>query len=176
MTGFITFTICIMSIVATIVVHEIGHFLAGIIFGIPIKRLKICLWTFPQYVAIKDSNKWISPFERELYIEKSKEFIKSKVGAFFFVAGGFIMQTIVFSAVIIGLLSLNYNQTLTKSITLAIVLQLFLYLIYDFKKTGIAKKPYGDFTSLLTISRLATYIVMIPIILTHLIILYYVSN
>jgi len=174
MPGLITFFICLMAIFLIIIIHESGHFLAGIIFGIPFKHIKICLFTFPQCVALKDGESWLKPKDRERFVSKSREFIKTKLGSIFFVAGGFILQTIVFSLLFIGLIIFDIGLAIIKPITVAIVAQFFLYLLIDLRKFNSTKTYWGDFTGLLTFSRFAAYVVIIPVILIHLTILIYV--
>ncbi len=176
MTGLIIFFVCLMAIFLIIVVHEFGHFLAGIIFGIPLKQIKICLLTIPQCVALKDGENWLKPKDRERFVSKQKELLKSKSGSIFFVAGGLIFQTIIFSLVIIGLMILGviHSIDILRPITIAITSQLFLYLWIDLKKSDYTKSYWGDFTGLLKISRFAAYAVIIPVILIHLMILIYV--
>ena len=174
MTGLITFFVCLAAIFLIIIIHESGHFFAGIIFGIPLKQIKICLLTFPQCVALKDGENWLKPKDRERFVSKSREFIKTKLGSVFFVAGGFILQTIIFSLVFIGLILFDIGQAILEPITVAIVSQLFLYLLIDLRKYSSSKTYWGDFTGLLTFSRLAAYMIIIPVILIHLTMLIYV--
>ncbi len=73
-----------------IAVHETGHFLAGITSGIPASHMRIRLFCFPQHVAIKDGDGWLSPNQEEItrYIELTRGYFTSKAAAFRWVAGG----------------------------------------------------------------------------------------
>jgi len=176
MNGIIIFFVCLMSIFLIIIIHEFGHFLAGIVFGIPLKHIKICLLTIPQCVALKDGENWLKPKDRERFVSKQKELLKNRLGSIFFVAGGLIFQTVVFSLVIIGLMTFDvvHSIDILRPITIAITSQLFLYLWIDLKKSNYTKSYWGDFTGLLKISRFAAYVVIIPVIVIHLMILIYV--
>jgi len=174
MTGLITFFVCLLAILMIIIIHESGHLLAGIIFGIPIKQIKICLFDIPQCVALKDGENWLKPKDREHFVSKSREFIKTKLGSIFFVAGGFILQTIIFSIVFIGLNVFDIGHAILGPVTVAIVSQLFFYLLIDLRQFNSTKTYWGDFTGLLTFSRIVAYSVIIPVILIHLTILIYV--
>lgn len=44
-----------------IAIHETGHYLAGLTAGIPASVMKIRLFTFPQHVALRDGDLWVSP-------------------------------------------------------------------------------------------------------------------
>lgn len=178
MTGLIILFVCLMAIFLIIIIHECGHFLAGIIFGIPFKHIKICLFTIPQCVALKDGDNWLMPKDRERFVSKQKELLKNKLGSIFFVAGGLILQTTVFSLVIMGLMifGVAHSIGILRPITIAITSQLFLYLLIDLRKSNYTKSYWGDFTGLLKISRFAAYVVIIPVILIHLMILVYVIH
>jgi hypothetical protein len=177
-TGLIILFVCLMAIMLIIIIHETGHFLAGIIFGIPFSQIKICLFTIPQCVALKDGDNWLMPKDRERFVAKQKELIKNELGSIFFVAGGLIVQTIVFSSVIIGLkiFDIVHSLNILRPITAAITTQLFFYLLIDLKKSNYTKSYWGDFTGLLKISRFAAYAVIIPVVLIHLMILIYVVH
>jgi hypothetical protein len=95
MTGFIIFFVCLIAIFLIIIIHECGHFLGGYFSGIPADQMKICLWTFPQYVALKDGESWIRPKDRERFVSISMKFLKTKNKAIVFIASGLVIQTIV---------------------------------------------------------------------------------
>jgi len=41
---------------AIVTVHEVGHYLAGLLIGIPRRDLRIRLLCFPQHVALRDGH------------------------------------------------------------------------------------------------------------------------
>ena len=157
-----------------IIIHEIGHYLAGAFFGIPIKQMKIVLWTFPQYVAIKRDNIWISPMDYKNYVSRTREFLQSKISAFAYVAGGFVSQTSVFLIVFLFIRFTGYSNHLIRPITQAIVIMLVLYWLMDLSKTARTKSPSGDLTGLWKISKPATILLIGLIGLIHVIILLYI--
>lgn len=55
---FLANATCIFVLIA---VHEAGHFLAGLAGGIPVSQMRIRLLTFPQHVALRDGDEWVSP-------------------------------------------------------------------------------------------------------------------
>jgi len=73
--------------------HEFGHYLAGLLIGIPAHRLKIRLLTFPQHVALRDGDEWVSPVQIDRYIELAMPLMPTTGRALAFVAGGFILET-----------------------------------------------------------------------------------
>ncbi len=44
-----------------IVVHESGHYLAGLVGGIPARDMRIRLFCFPQHVVLRSADQWVSP-------------------------------------------------------------------------------------------------------------------
>ena len=76
-----------------IVVHESGHYLAGWLAGIPPRDMRLVLFSFPQHVAIRDGERWLSPVrEIERYIEVTKQHLPSRTAAFCWVAGGMVVE------------------------------------------------------------------------------------
>jgi hypothetical protein len=62
-----------------IVVHETGHYLAGLTAGIPHGDMRICLFTFPQHVTIRDGESWVSPTQDiHRYIELTRRYFTSR--------------------------------------------------------------------------------------------------
>jgi hypothetical protein len=62
---FLANVACIFVLIA---VHETGHFLAGWAGGIPFGEMRIRLLTFPQHVALRDGEEWVTPFDLERYV------------------------------------------------------------------------------------------------------------
>jgi hypothetical protein len=169
------FFVCLLAIFVIIAIHECGHFLGGVISGIPANEMKICLYTFPQYVALKDGDNWLRPKDRERFIARSLEFLKSKNGAIVFIASGLILQTIAFVIVIVGLSFFDFSQSLLKPITAALVSFLFVYLIADLRSHR-SKTPFGDFTGLWRVSHWASLIITAFVFTIHITVLFYVFN
>jgi hypothetical protein len=85
---------------ALIAVHEFGHFLAGWMAGIPPRAMKVVLLAFPQHVALRDGERWVSPTREILrYIDVSRRFLGSRRAAFLWVAGGMVFE-LAFSAIL----------------------------------------------------------------------------
>lgn len=76
-----------------IVVHEAGHYLAGVAAGIPARDMKLVLLRFPQHVAVRDGEKWVSPVsDMERYISVTRNHLRSRKAAFLWVAGGMVSE------------------------------------------------------------------------------------
>lgn len=82
-----------------IAVHEAGHYLAGLNAGIPARDMRIVLFAFPQHVALRDGDSWVSPTQNiNRYIEVSRRYLWSRSGAFGYVAGGVIVEGVFVTA------------------------------------------------------------------------------
>ena len=78
---------------AIVAVHECGHYCAGLTIGVPRRSMRIRLLTFPQHVALRDGDAWVSPVEADHYIRLATPFMPTAPAALLFVAGGFILET-----------------------------------------------------------------------------------
>jgi hypothetical protein len=77
-----------------IVVHELGHYFAGWAAGIPRRHMRVCLWSFPQHVALRSANGWVSPKTLDQYIATMCEYLPATRSMFLYVAGGFALETV----------------------------------------------------------------------------------
>jgi hypothetical protein len=87
------FLLILALVFVLITVHETGHFVAGWMGGIPARDMKLVLWTFPQHVAVRDGEEWVSPV-RDIrhYIEITRRHLSSRGAAFRWVAGGMALE------------------------------------------------------------------------------------
>jgi hypothetical protein len=60
--GFLlVFLLILVLVFVLIAVHEAGHYLAGLMGGIPARDMRLVLFAFPQHVALRDGQEWVSP-------------------------------------------------------------------------------------------------------------------
>lgn len=169
------FLIIFLAILITIAMHEVGHYIFGIIVGIPSKKMKIRLLTFPQHVAIKKDNKWISPQDKN-YVSEVLKYIKTEKDAFLYVSGGFILETIFFIFFVLISKHLGLNENVLQSIIITLILFHLLYFLMDLIITAKTQNPSGDLTGLWKISKLGTLIIIGLMIIVYLIALWYVLS
>lgn len=94
-----------------IAVHETGHYLAGICTGIPARDMRLVLFEFPQHVAIRDGEAWLSPVkEIQRYIEVTQRHLRSRAAAFCWVAGGMVLELIFTTALWTGAMAAGYRE------------------------------------------------------------------
>lgn len=131
-----------------VVVHETGHYLAGLLIGIPPREMKIVLSKFPQHVALREGEQWVSPLEASRYVQLAERFMPTTLKALAFVAGGFILETLFLLGWV--MLRLPYHQVV---IILALGMTL-LYLIADVVMFLKTRQACMDFSGLFSISPL----------------------
>jgi len=109
--GFVLLLLLILALVFTlIVVHESGHYLAGIMGGIPASDMRLVLFAFPQHVAIRDSSDWVSPVRNiHRYIEITTRHLRSRAAAFAWVAGGMVLELIFTTALWLAAMVTGYR-------------------------------------------------------------------
>jgi hypothetical protein len=101
--GFLLLFLLIVGLVFVLItVHETGHYLAGLMGGIPARDMKLVLLAFPQHVAVRDGDEWVSPVrDIERYIAVTRRYFISRWAAFRWVAGGMVLE-LAFAAVVWG--------------------------------------------------------------------------
>lgn len=101
--GFVLLFLLIVGLVFVLItVHETGHYLAGLMGGIPARDMKLVLFVFPQHVAVRDGDDWVSPV-RDIgrYIAVTQRHLYSRWAAFRWVAGGMVLE-LAFAVVVWG--------------------------------------------------------------------------
>jgi hypothetical protein len=93
MGALILFLLILALVFVLIAVHETGHYLAGWMGGIPARDMKLVLFTFPQHVAVRDGEEWVSPVgDMRRYIEVTRRHLHCRSAAFGWVAGGMMLE------------------------------------------------------------------------------------
>lgn len=92
--GFLLLFLLIVGLVfVLIVVHECGHYLAGLTGGMPARDMRLALFVFPQHVAVFDGHEWVSPVrDIRRYIAVTWRHLDSRGAAFRWVAGGMTLE------------------------------------------------------------------------------------
>lgn len=142
-TAILAWTAAYFAIVA---VHEAGHYLAGLLVGVPPGNMKIRLLCFPQHVALRDGQEWVSPVETERYIRLAEPYMPTASRALIFVAGGFVVETL--GLLLWVALKLPCHQL---AISLALMMTLF-YFVIDVAIYARTRRAGMDFSALYSIS------------------------
>ncbi len=101
--GFLLLFLLIVGLVfALITVHEAGHYLAGLMGGIPARDMRLVLFAFPQHLAVRDGDEWVSPVrDIRRFVEVTRRHLHTRWAAFRWVAGGMILE-LAFAAAVWG--------------------------------------------------------------------------
>lgn len=103
----ILFLLIIAIVFAMIAVHETGHYLVGWVGGLPAKDMKLVLFAFPQHVALRDGDEWVSPVrDIDRYVAITQRHFRSRQAAFWWVAGGMLLE-LTFTAIVWGVAHLS---------------------------------------------------------------------
>ena len=133
---------------AIVIVHEFGHYLAGLLIGIPRQQMKVVLGKFPQHVALRDGDEWVSPLETGRYVQLAQKFMPTTPKALTFVAGGFVAETLGLLLWVMFKLP-QYHLAISLAVTMTL-----LYLIADVIMYCRTKQASMDFSALYSISPL----------------------
>jgi hypothetical protein len=159
---------------ALIAIHETGHFLAGWACGIPMRNMRIRLFTFPQHVVLRDGDEWVAPFDLARYLLIMQRHLGAGARLFAYTAGGLLLETMFTVAA-----SAVAKETGWDGLALMIAGQsLGMYLIFVFlMDLPMALRrgyPWGDVSGMWYIARLPTALLAIGLLVVRVLLLCYV--
>lgn len=134
-----------------IIVHELGHYLAGLAAGVPSGRMRIVLLRYPFHVALEDGGSWRSPVDGARYAGLMQELIGTSGRLFLFVSGGLAMQTVGAGAVAIVLRAAGLAGFGWFTLAFSAGMMLF-YLAIEAVGTLVPAMPPGDVRGMVAIS------------------------
>ena len=137
-----------VAYMAIVTVHECGHYCAGLAIGVPRRNMRIRLLTFPQHVALRDGDEWISPVQTDRYIQLAEPLMPTTATALLFVAGGIISETT--ALVLLAAFRLPfYRETCTLAFWMTVI-----YLAFDVFVYLRTRRAAMDFSAMFSISPL----------------------
>ena len=172
--GISIFLGCAAAVFAMIALHECGHFFAGMAAGIPADQMKIRLLVFPQHVALRDGEDWLSPTDYHRYVSRSQAILKDRKGLIAYVSGGLLVETTTFIGFVWMCRALDMPYLWQVPLTIALASLPMTYLVADILASGRARHPCGDFSGLWKISRPSAALVTAVVIISHAGLLWYV--
>jgi hypothetical protein len=159
---FLIFFAILALVFTLIAVHESGHYLAGLTAGIPASGMKIRLFTFPQHVALRDGDSWISPVvDAEHYFKVSRRYLSTRGAAFRWVAGGMVLETMFTVLVCMTALQLGWTVLAFWSAAMSLSIYLVNVLLMDIPWALIRSHANGDTSGLWTIAKAPTALLTI---------------
>ena len=139
-----------------VLVHEYGHVLAGLLVGVPAREMRVSLRWRP-HVALRDGTQWVRPGGRE-YVTVFQRHVQSVTGAFVYVAGGIVTETLAVLAfsVAMRLAGEPWVAKIAALISLAVLLVAAAVETAILRVRGVA---VGDISALWGMSRVWTAVV-----------------
>jgi hypothetical protein len=160
-----------------IAVHEVGHYVAGLTAGIPATAMRIRLLTFPQHVALRDGERWVSPvMDIEHYVEVSRRYLSTRAAAFRWVAGGLVTETGFTAIVCVLAVQLGWRSVAFWTAVISLAMYLINVLLMDIPWALIRRHAFGDTSGLWEIARMPATVVTISMLAIRLILVWYVSR
>ena len=162
-----------------IAVHETGHFMAGVTAGIPSSDMKIRLFSFPQHVAIRDGDSWLSPAdvnEIQRYIELTRRYFRSRAAAFRWVAGGVIVEAFFTVTVSVSAHLLGWSELAFWTAAMSLGMYLINVFLMDLPWALLRRHAFGDTSGLWTIAKIPAVLLTVAMLLLRAGILWYVTR
>jgi hypothetical protein len=152
---------CIFTLIA---VHELGHFLAGWLGGIPLRAMRVRLLTFPQHVALYDEAGWIAPFDLERYLGVMQKHLGDGARLFLYTAGGMIFETIVAVATTLGAKAAGWDGLAVMVAGQSACLFVIYLFVMDLPMALRRGYPWGDVSGLWFIARGPTVLLVVAML------------
>jgi hypothetical protein len=170
--GILINTACILLL---IVVHECGHFLAAMWGGVPAAKMKMRLLGFPQHIALLSAQGWVSPTNREAYLGVLAEYLGSGRRLFLFVAGGFLLESIVAIAAFALALEVEQQGVAAMVALMSFCLNAVYVVFMDLPLTLRHGQPFGDLSGLWYIAKAPALTVGVGLFASRGVMLWWVS-
>ena len=117
--------------------------------------MKIVLLAFPQHVALRDGDAWVSPV-RDIarYIEVSRRYFVTRWAAFRYVAGGLILGTVFTTGLCLCAMQLGLRGLAVWVAYLSLAMYLVNVLLMDLPWAILNRRAFGDTSGLWQIAKL----------------------
>lgn len=155
----------IILVFVLIGIHEVGHWVMGLIAGIPRRSMKIRLLAFPQQVVLRDEQDWVSVSNYDRYHSILNKYVPTNKGKYLYVSDGFLFETVFL--VICSPILWMYGFWLYTAVASGLSLMMFIIYLFamDIPQSKSLKKPWGDTTILFSLAKKPTIIIVSAMIL-----------
>jgi hypothetical protein len=166
----------IVLVFVLIAVHETGHYLAGLTAGIPASTMRIRLFTFPQHVALRDGDDWLSPIaDIERYVNVSRRYLSSRGAAFRWVAGGMVVETIFTSLSCVTAFLLGWTFLAFWTAVMSLSMYVINVSLMDVPWALIRGHAFGDTSGLWIIAKLPAALLTILLLIVRISLVWYAA-
>ncbi|MES2308376.1 MAG: hypothetical protein V4507_05905 [Verrucomicrobiota bacterium] len=149
-----------------IFIHECGRYWMGRYVGIPASRIRICMWAFPQHVALLGEEGWISPLSHRKFTEELRRHVPSRSKVVLFVGGGLVTGSLFIWVICPLLLFFHYPLWASKFFYLSVQIHI-VYFILETSVACLLRRSVGDFSALWVISKKAYFWTLSIVLLCH---------
>jgi len=161
--------LAVFFVVSAVVIaaHKLGHYLVGRwLAGIPASDIKFVVVSLPQYVALRNGDRWASPTAFDSYLSAYAEHDPELSHIVAFLAAGELTQT---AAVVgfAGLAVITGLPIVAQSAILGSLLLTGYHLFSDFGLNLHMGHPTGDFSGLWTYSPVTAASVGLLFVVPH---------
>jgi hypothetical protein len=157
------FLLCTVCVFVLIAVHESGHYLAGLALGIPAHQMQIRLFTFPQHVALRYGDGWVSPADYDPYAETVWKHLTTTRRVYLFVAGGLVLETVFTIIVAVSLVQLGWAGLALAVLSLSLLMDAS-YLLVDMVMALRTGHAWGDFSGMWFLAKLPTALLVLVLL------------
>jgi len=153
--------------VVVVMVHKLGHYAVGRwLVGFSPEQIRLVLLSLPQYVAIHDGDRWVSPLTFEAYLDGYRNQDPESSHLSMFLSAGVIAQ-IACVVVICGLALLVGMPVVGQSVVLISGMLTGFHLFSDLGATLHVGSASGDFSALFKQSPVSMLALLVLFVLTH---------
>jgi hypothetical protein len=169
---FLANAACIFVLIA---VHETGHFLAGWAGGIPVGEMRIRLLTFPQHVALRDGEEWVSPVrDLERYVAIMQRHLGSGARLFLYTAGGMLLGMVFAVAASVLAKEAGFSGMAIMIAAQSLGMGLIYIFVMDLPMALRRGYPWGDVSGMWFIAKTPTVVFVVGLLAVDGLLLWYV--
>ena len=168
---FLANAACIFVLIA---VHEAGHFLAGWAGGIPVGDMRIRLLTFPQHVALRDGEEWVTPFDLARYVAIMQRHLGYGARLFLYTAGGMILGSVFTVAASVLAKEAGFSGMAIMIAAQSLGMGLIYIFVMDLPMALRRGYPWGDASGMWFIARIPTVVFVFGMLAVDGLLLWYV--
>jgi len=156
-------------------VHVLGHYYAARrIVGIPAASVTIDVRRFPQHVALRDEDVWVTTRESERFRAAYRAYDPDLEHFERFVAGGDIVQTALVVPAALGATAAGFPAVAGAAVV-GSLLTTALLVALDVVMTQFRAGAAGDYSTLWTIEWRVPVLILLGVVLVHLGVFWFVA-
>lgn len=170
---FFAFASCFFVLIA---VHEFGHYLAGRLGGIPAGSMRIRMFVFPQRVDLRSDDRWVSPYDRELFLSTCWGYLKTTARFYLYTSGGLLLETLFAVASVALFIHFGCHALAIVVAISSLCIFLGMVLVLDLPVAWSRRHPVGDISGLWALAKLPTVVLFLVVLTVRSLLVWYVKS